>query len=235
MDASCPTLLHPTCLVVLAAATLPTYGLKSVDQYIKKVFPHVEKIQQDLMHRHHPALQQASTISPSHRPSVFDVSCRRRCLLWCFVSCTLARSPAMWMVGALWAKENVLVKSVLFAGDSSIGPRSLSRIDRSRDQVVVETLESCACSGDDWFGSCEPIRKQRCAMQKHASGESCVPARVVRAISRDDHYPCFAYFVQRRALVNRALCASIATEMYLVPLICTQCSWDGINTNLWAA
>ncbi|CAN0306681.1 unnamed protein product, partial [Pylaiella littoralis] len=46
---------------VLAAATLPTYGLKSVDQYIKRAFPEARKIQQVHMHRHHPAIQQAST------------------------------------------------------------------------------------------------------------------------------------------------------------------------------
>ncbi|CAN0451158.1 unnamed protein product, partial [Laminaria digitata] len=43
---------------VLAAATLPTYGLKSVDQYIKRAFPAARKIQQVHMHRHHPAIQQ---------------------------------------------------------------------------------------------------------------------------------------------------------------------------------
>ncbi|CAN0430346.1 unnamed protein product, partial [Ectocarpus sp. 12 AP-2014] len=43
---------------VLAAATLPTYGLKSVDQYIKRAFPSARKIQQVHMHRHHPAIQQ---------------------------------------------------------------------------------------------------------------------------------------------------------------------------------
>ncbi|CAM9614354.1 unnamed protein product, partial [Sphacelaria rigidula] len=44
---------------VLAAATLPTYGLKSVDQYIKRAFPDARKIERDLMHKHHPAIQQA--------------------------------------------------------------------------------------------------------------------------------------------------------------------------------
>eukprot|EP00752_Nemacystus_decipiens_P005690 g5150.t1 len=43
---------------VLAAATLPTYGLKSVDQYIKRAFPRARKIQQDHMHKHHPAIRQ---------------------------------------------------------------------------------------------------------------------------------------------------------------------------------
>eukprot|EP00903_Cladosiphon_okamuranus_P009999 g9484.t1 len=43
---------------VLAAATLPTYGLKSVDQYIKRAFPQARKIEQDHMHKHHPAIQQ---------------------------------------------------------------------------------------------------------------------------------------------------------------------------------
>eukprot|EP00904_Undaria_pinnatifida_P012862 jgi/Undpi1/8706/HiC_scaffold_25.g11171.m1 len=43
---------------VLAAATLPTYGLKSVDQYIKRAFPAARKIQQVHMHRHHPAIRQ---------------------------------------------------------------------------------------------------------------------------------------------------------------------------------
>ncbi|CAM9515780.1 unnamed protein product, partial [Choristocarpus tenellus] len=45
---------------VLAAATLPTYGLKSVDQYIKRAFPMARKIQQIHMHQHHPAIQQAN-------------------------------------------------------------------------------------------------------------------------------------------------------------------------------
>ena len=45
---------------VLAAATLPTYGLKSVDQYIKRAFPAARKIQQVHMHRHHPAIQQVT-------------------------------------------------------------------------------------------------------------------------------------------------------------------------------
>ncbi|CAM9393244.1 unnamed protein product [Ascophyllum nodosum] len=43
---------------VLAAATLPTYGLKSVDQYVKRAFPSAHKIQQVHMHKHHPAIQQ---------------------------------------------------------------------------------------------------------------------------------------------------------------------------------
>ncbi|CAM9648918.1 unnamed protein product [Discosporangium mesarthrocarpum] len=48
----------PKTQYVMAAATLPSYGLKSVDQYIKRTFPMARKIKQIHMHQHHPAIQQ---------------------------------------------------------------------------------------------------------------------------------------------------------------------------------
>lgn len=44
---------------MLSAATLPTYGLKSVEELVKKRFPRATRVNTDLMHRHHPRLTQA--------------------------------------------------------------------------------------------------------------------------------------------------------------------------------
>lgn len=65
--------------LVLAAATLPTYGLKSVDQYIKRAFPDARKIQQDHMHKHHPAIQQVRGYNN------FACVCMRACVLTSYI------------------------------------------------------------------------------------------------------------------------------------------------------
>lgn len=44
---------------VLSAATLPTYGLKSMDSYIKKKFPEAVRVSNDHLHKHHPQIRQA--------------------------------------------------------------------------------------------------------------------------------------------------------------------------------
>jgi len=44
---------------ILAAATLPTYGLKSIDAYVKKYFPGATYVSNNLMHKHHPRLHQS--------------------------------------------------------------------------------------------------------------------------------------------------------------------------------
>ena len=43
---------------VLSAATLPTYGLKSMDSYVKKKFPSATRITNDHLHMHHPQIIQ---------------------------------------------------------------------------------------------------------------------------------------------------------------------------------
>lgn len=58
-----PRGLAPT-QYVLSAATLPTYGLKSVEELVKKRFPKAERINTDLMHKHHPKLKQAFLPAP---------------------------------------------------------------------------------------------------------------------------------------------------------------------------
>lgn len=50
---------EPLTQYVLSAATLPTYGLKSVEELVKKRFPRATRVNTDLMHRHHPRLTQA--------------------------------------------------------------------------------------------------------------------------------------------------------------------------------
>jgi superfamily II DNA/RNA helicase len=44
---------------VLSAATLPTYGLKSMDSYIKKKFPEATTVSNDYLHKHHPQIRQS--------------------------------------------------------------------------------------------------------------------------------------------------------------------------------
>ncbi|KAG5191577.1 P-loop containing nucleoside triphosphate hydrolase protein [Tribonema minus] len=43
---------------ILAAATLPSYGLKSVEALVRRAFPRATRITADHMHRQHPALRQ---------------------------------------------------------------------------------------------------------------------------------------------------------------------------------
>jgi hypothetical protein len=50
---------EPPTQYVLSAATIPTYGLKSVEELVKKRFPRAVRVSTDLMHRHHPRLTQA--------------------------------------------------------------------------------------------------------------------------------------------------------------------------------
>ena len=42
----------------MSAATLPTFGLKSMDQYIAKKFPLAVRVSNDHLHRHHPQIEQ---------------------------------------------------------------------------------------------------------------------------------------------------------------------------------
>lgn len=50
---------EPPTQYVLSAATIPTYGLKSVEELVRKRFPRATRVSTDLMHRHHPRLTQA--------------------------------------------------------------------------------------------------------------------------------------------------------------------------------
>ena len=43
---------------VLVAATLPSYGLKSINSLVQKAFPNAVRVTADHMHRQHPALRQ---------------------------------------------------------------------------------------------------------------------------------------------------------------------------------
>jgi superfamily II DNA/RNA helicase len=43
---------------ILAAATLPSYGLKSVDALVKRSFPTAVRATAEHMHRQHPAIAQ---------------------------------------------------------------------------------------------------------------------------------------------------------------------------------
>jgi len=42
--------------VILSAATIPTYGLKSVEQLVAKRFPHAQRVENELLHRTQPQL-----------------------------------------------------------------------------------------------------------------------------------------------------------------------------------
>ncbi len=44
---------------VLSAATLPTYGLKSMESYVKKKFPEATRVTNDHLHMHHPQIRQS--------------------------------------------------------------------------------------------------------------------------------------------------------------------------------
>ncbi|CAM9402348.1 unnamed protein product [Chrysoparadoxa australica] len=48
----------PKTQYILAAATLPTYGLKSVDQFIDRAFPDAVRLRNQYLHQHHPAIKQ---------------------------------------------------------------------------------------------------------------------------------------------------------------------------------
>lgn len=43
---------------ILAAASFPTYGLKSIEKTAKRYFPHTTYIRTDYMHQHHPRISQ---------------------------------------------------------------------------------------------------------------------------------------------------------------------------------
>lgn len=43
---------------ILVAATLPSYGLKSIEKYIENRFPHATFINNDYLHKHHPRITQ---------------------------------------------------------------------------------------------------------------------------------------------------------------------------------
>ncbi|TFJ88019.1 hypothetical protein NSK_000373 [Nannochloropsis salina CCMP1776] len=55
---------EPLTQYVLAAATLPSYGLKSVEELVKKRFPSAVRVHTDLMHKHHPQLTQVFVEAP---------------------------------------------------------------------------------------------------------------------------------------------------------------------------
>ena len=61
---------------VLSAATLPTYGLKSVEELVKKRFPTATRVNTDLMHRHHPKLTQAFIEAPEALPAKIEMLLR---------------------------------------------------------------------------------------------------------------------------------------------------------------
>lgn len=49
---------EPPSQYVLSAATIPSYGLKSVEKLVKQRFPQARRVSADFMHRHHPMLTQ---------------------------------------------------------------------------------------------------------------------------------------------------------------------------------
>jgi superfamily II DNA/RNA helicase len=72
-DRARATRREPPSQYVLSAATLPTYGLKSVEELVKKRFPKATRISTDLMHKHHPRLRQAFLPAPNALPGKVDM------------------------------------------------------------------------------------------------------------------------------------------------------------------
>jgi len=49
----------PPTQYILSAATIPTYGLKSVEEMVSKRFPTATRVSTEVMHKHHPRLHQS--------------------------------------------------------------------------------------------------------------------------------------------------------------------------------